>query len=225
MAIHLATTFTTETGGAVPPPPPRREPVPDSRFNIADPIGAVPGLDRMDPHPEGRAIYPPTVHGATGRTTETFLPILAGTGDPRGTDNHLGLHDTENRDPYRLCRRRAPGTHRIEAEYIRYSDAEDPRHRTDEDREERRWRYCDNREERHGRYRDAGWGGDPSDDEPSGSDDSRMRATGHAARGAEIDAGTTRPTRKNTRPSWMRSFVARADTAGLLRGAWSDGPR
>ena len=104
VAILLATTFTTEPGGAVPPPAPRREPVPDSSFNIADPIGAVPGMDRMDPHPEGRAIYLPTVHGATGGTTENVLPILAGTGDPRGTDNRLGLHETENRDPYRLSR-------------------------------------------------------------------------------------------------------------------------
>ena len=139
VAIRLATTFTTETGGAVPPPAPRNEPVPDSIFNIADPIGAVPGIERMDPHPEGRAIYLPIVHGATGRTTENVLPILAGTGDPRGTDNRLGLHETENQDPYRLSRRRAPGTHRTEAEYTRYSEAEDPRLRTDEDREERRW--------------------------------------------------------------------------------------
>ena len=50
-------------------------------------------------------------------------------------------------------------------------------------------------------------------------------ATGHAATGAETDAGATRPTRKATRPSRMRSVVARADTAGLLRGATSDGPR
>ena len=91
----------------------------------------------MDPHLEGRSIYLPTVHGATGRTTENVLPILAGTGDPRWTDNRLGLHETENRDPYRLSRRRSPGTHRAEAEYTRYSEAEDPRLRTHEDREER----------------------------------------------------------------------------------------
>ena len=117
LAISLATTFKTETGGAVPPLAPRREPVPDSSLNIADPIGAVPGIDRMDTHPEGRAVYLPTVHGATGRTTETFHPILGGMGDPRGTENRQGLHETENRDPYRLSRRRPPGTHRTEAEY------------------------------------------------------------------------------------------------------------
>ena len=50
-------------------------------------------------------------------------------------------------------------------------------------------------------------------------------STGHAAIGAETDAGTTRPTRTTTTPSRMRSVVARADTAGLLQGARSDGPR
>ena len=51
------------------------------------------------------------------------------------------------------------------------------------------------------------------------------RATGHAAIGAETDAGTTRPTPKATTPSRMRIVVARADTAALLQGATSDGPR
>ena len=173
-------TLTTETGGAVPPPAPRREPVPDSSLNIADPIGAVLGIGRMDPHSESRAIFLPTVHGATGRNTQSVLPILADTGDPRGTDNRPGLHETENRGPYRLSRIRAPGTHRAEAECTRYSDAEDPRHRTDEVREQRRWRYRDNREERHRRYRGAGERGYPSDDDPFGSEDSRRRS--HRAR-------------------------------------------
>ena len=48
-------------------------------------------------------------------------------------------------------------------------------------------------------------------------------ATGHTAIGAETDAGTTRPTRKATTPSRMRSVVARAGTAGLLRGATAHG--
>ena len=48
-------------------------------------------------------------------------------------------------------------------------------------------------------------------------------ATGHAAIGAETDTGTTRQTRKNATQSRMRTVFARADTAGLLRGARSDG--
>ena len=44
-------------------------------------------------------------------------------------------------------------------------------------------------------------------------------ATGQAAIRAETDASTTRPTRKATTPSRMRSLVARADNAGLLRGS------
>ena len=47
----------------------------------------------------------------------------------------------------------------------------------------------------------------------------------HAAIGAETDASTTRLTRKATTPSRMRIVVARADIAGLLRRATSDGPR
>ena len=50
-------------------------------------------------------------------------------------------------------------------------------------------------------------------------------ATGHAAIGAETDAGKTRPTWKATTPSRMRSVVARAGTTRLLQGATSGGPR
>ena len=50
-------------------------------------------------------------------------------------------------------------------------------------------------------------------------------ATRHAAIGADTDAGTTRLTRKASTPSRVRSVVARAGTAGLLRGATSEGPR
>ena len=222
VAIFLAT---IETGGAVPPQEPRREPVPDSSFSIANAIVAVPGIDRMDPHPEGRSMYLSIVQVTTGRTTDIFFPILTGTSDPRWTDNRLRLHETENRDPYRLSKRCAPGTHNTEAEYNRYSDAEDPCPRTDEDREEHRWRYRANCEERHGRYGDAGGGftlpmmTHPVRKTLAGG------ATGHAAIGAKTGAGTTRPTRKTTTPSRMRSVVARADTAGLLRGVTNDGPR
>ena len=90
VAIRLATKFTTETGGAVPPPAPRYEPIPDSIFNIPDPIGAVPGMDRMDPQPEGRAIYLPTVHGATGRTAENILPIRPVRAIPAGQTTARG---------------------------------------------------------------------------------------------------------------------------------------
>ena len=82
VSIRLATIFTTETGGTVPPPASRCETGPDSSNNIADPISAVSWIYMMDPHPEVEAIYLPTVQGATGRTTEIFLPILAGTGGP-----------------------------------------------------------------------------------------------------------------------------------------------
>ena len=90
VAIRLATTFTTETGGVVLPPAPRREPVPDSSFNIADPIGAVPGIDRMDPDPEDRAIYLPTVHGATERTTEIVPPYSPVRATPAGQTTAWG---------------------------------------------------------------------------------------------------------------------------------------
>ena len=180
MATRLATSFRIETGGAVPPLAPRREPVPDSSFNIADLMGAVPRIDRMDPHREFKSIYLPAVHGVSGRATENVLPILAGTGGPRRTENHLGLPETENWDPYRLIRRHAPGMRRTEAEFTRYSDAEDPRHRTNEDREERRWRYRNNCEARHGRYRNGRGGRYPYDDDQSSSEDSRRQ--GHQAR-------------------------------------------
>ena len=74
VAIRLATILRTETGGKVPPPAPRGETVPCSSFNFADPIGVVPGIDTMDPHPEGRAIYLPAVHGATRGPQEMSSP-------------------------------------------------------------------------------------------------------------------------------------------------------
>ena len=47
---------------------------------------------------------------------------------------------------------------------------------------------------------------------------------GRAAIEAETVTRKTRPTQKTTKPNRMRSVVARADTAGLLLGATTDGP-
>ena len=80
VAIRLATKFTTETGGAVPPPAPRREPVPDSSINIAYPLGAIPGIDRMDPHPEAEAssCQPFTVlQGGPQKMSSPYSPVRA----------------------------------------------------------------------------------------------------------------------------------------------------
>ena len=84
VAIRLATKFTTETPDAVPPPGTRRETVPDPRNNIANPTGAVTGIDMTDPYSEDKSIYLLTGHGATGWPTENFLPTLASNGGPAG---------------------------------------------------------------------------------------------------------------------------------------------
>ena len=107
VAIRLATTFKTETGGAVQPPAPRRETVSDSSNNIADPISAVPGIDMMYTPPEGKALYLQTVHSATGRTTGKFLPLLAGTGGPHGKKSVLG----SPRQNFETCTGRAEDVH------------------------------------------------------------------------------------------------------------------
>ena len=106
---RLATMSTTETGGAVLRPTPRRETVPGSSHNFADPNGSVPGINMMDPHSEGKAIYLPTVHGVIGGTTENFPSTPAGTGGPRGTENCSGLPGTGNRDLHRSSRISSPG--------------------------------------------------------------------------------------------------------------------
>ena len=48
--------------------------------------------------------------------------------------------------------------------------------------------------------------------------------TGHAAIGAQTVTGTNCLTQRATIQSRTTSVVARADTAGLLRGATKDGP-
>ena len=151
-------------------------------------------------------------------------PVFADMGGLHGTENRLGLPDTENQDPYRSRRISAPGTRITEAKYTRNSDAEDPvtgrmmaaknaagdtamttRHTT----------------------------GDTTKLE--GEDTFTMKihqalkirageATGHVAIDTETVTGTTPPTRKATILSRTRSVVGRADTARLPQGTTTDRP-
>ena len=163
VADRLATTFPTDAG--VSAPTLRDSTAPDPTFVHADPIGAAPGFGNMAPHPEGKPIYLPAFHGATGGPTDNGPPALADTASPRGTENRLGRLATEKREPYRSSRRSAPGAQDTDSEGTENpSDAEDHtrRHRTTR-------KYRDGRRRRN---RDAG--GSPSDDS-SDSDHSRRR--------------------------------------------------
>ena len=128
---------------AVPPLALRGTTVRISTFNIADPAGAVPGIERMGfnrrapprlSHPimvlnEGRQKSPSgrsrapgtqlTVIGEEWETTEKS-PGYPPVGAAR-EQKTAWAPETENRSPYRLGRGRAPGTRKSDTEYTLYS--------------------------------------------------------------------------------------------------------
>lgn len=75
VAVRLAITFTSETVRGAPSLATLGNAVPASLPNFSDTIQGVPGIERMEPHPEGKSIYLSTVTRSEGRATETSLPI------------------------------------------------------------------------------------------------------------------------------------------------------
>lgn len=71
VAVRLATTFTSETICGTPLLASLGKAVPSSLSNISGTIGAVPEIDRMEPHPESKLMYLPIVTVTEGSATKS----------------------------------------------------------------------------------------------------------------------------------------------------------